>query len=302
TPLKVANSLLVHYELAAKKAVVRGKPYVLRVEPTNVCNFQCPGCETGRGDNPIPKGQMKFETFAQVIDRTAKHVVFARLDGLGEPLVNRDIFKMIAYAHKKGVGTAISSNLQLLDRQGAEEIVESGLDYLIVSMDGVTQETYEVYRKGGDLDRLLANFKAIKDAKEEARSKLPFVEIQFIVFKHNRHEIPKVQEMASHLGVDRLLIRDFPSSAVWAARRPRPCFWLWLVSTVGWDGTRRLCCHAFGHPYSLGNWANGHGGDPWNTGPQVALRGLFAGKVEEGKAVVSESCRCYHCPQFPLGR
>jgi len=115
---------------------------------------------------------------------------------------------MIRYAHQSGIFTSTSTNGQLLNFETAKTLVESGLDKLIVSIDGTEQKTYQKYRKGGRLELAIKGIEYINFWKRELKSKAPFLEIQMVVFKFNEHQIDAMKQMAKSLKVDRLVFKS----------------------------------------------------------------------------------------------
>jgi MoaA/NifB/PqqE/SkfB family radical SAM enzyme len=108
----------------------------------------------------------------------------------GEPFLNPDFLTMVQYAVSKKIYTATSTNAHYLTDAVAKRTVESGLDRLIISIDGTTQETYQQYRVGGRLDKVLQGAANIVKWKKELKSKTPFVVFQFLVVRHNEHQVP----------------------------------------------------------------------------------------------------------------
>jgi radical SAM protein with 4Fe4S-binding SPASM domain len=115
---------------------------------------------------------------------------------------------MIAYAKQKGIKIASSTNGHLFAQtEHADKVIRSGLDTLIFAMDGISQETYETYRRGGRLETVLEGIKTVVSRKHALNSKTPLINLRFLVMKHNEHEIPKLKEMARSLGVDVLTLK-----------------------------------------------------------------------------------------------
>jgi MoaA/NifB/PqqE/SkfB family radical SAM enzyme len=199
---KVGNLARVEWERFRKKENVTGLPYVVVLDPTNVCNLKCPVCPTPKGDLLHPSGRVSPEDFEMFIDRIAAHTYRLILYNWGEPFLHKQIIRMLSYAHRNRISTAISSNLNILPREGAEALVMSGLDDLVVSCDGLSQETYERYRVGGELEKVVANLNAIKQAKKKLGRSNPSIEFQFLVFRHNEHEADRVHDFATQHGAD----------------------------------------------------------------------------------------------------
>ena len=156
---------------------------------------------------------MDFDLFTKVVDQIKSSCMWLTLYSWGEPFLNRRIHEYIEYAHNKNIATIISSNLNKpLTPKIAEQVIKSGLDVMIVSLDGVTQDVYEVYRVNGYLNHVLANLHLLDDMKRELGSKTPYIEWQFIVMKQNEHQLDEAKVLASELGVDSLVFKkvDFP--------------------------------------------------------------------------------------------
>lgn len=206
TPRKAWNMARVEWARFRGKDYVGGFPYILKIESTNICNQRCPFCldrdrskidEDGRGF-----GRMHLDCFKRVIDILAPTTLRLNLYGSGEPVLYPDIYDMIRYAADKNIGVTISANLSVFKKENAERLVKSGLEHLIVSCHGASPETYDKYNIGGDFWKTQENMKAICDAKRRLGSRLPFVDWQFLRFRHNQHEIPKAREMAKEIGVN----------------------------------------------------------------------------------------------------
>ena len=146
---------------------------------------------------------MHFDTYAGIVDQIEHSCVWMSLYSWGEPFLNPQIDRFIAYAHEKRIATIMSSNLNKpLTPEMAEHLVRSGLDVLIVSLDGTTQEVYQVYRVNGYLDRVLDNIRLLVQKRAELGSVTPVLEWQFIVMRHNEHQVEEARRMAQDLGVD----------------------------------------------------------------------------------------------------
>lgn len=182
------------------------RPYFISVEPDNFCQLKCPECSVSQR-KLIDKMYIDEKIYQKVVDElkeTLLHIIFYFQ---GEPLLNKNLAKLINYAHKANIFTSTSTNAQLLNSDKAREIVLSGLDKLIISIDGSTQEVYEKYRIGGKLDKAVQGVENIMEWKKKLKSITPFVEIQFIVFKTNEHQIRDMKMLARSLHADRLVFK-----------------------------------------------------------------------------------------------
>ena len=153
---------------------------------------------------------MHFETFTKVIDEVKDYCIWLTLYSWGEPFLNKQIDRFVAYADSANIATIISSNLNKpLTPKMVESLIRSGLDTLIVSIDGTTQDVYEAYRVGGRLDRVFENIGRIVEKKKELGFKTPFIEWQFIVVRQNEHQIADARNLAREIGVETLSSRTW---------------------------------------------------------------------------------------------
>jgi hypothetical protein len=145
---RIFNFCINNYQMSTKKSRILGYPTHMTVDVTNICNLRCPLCPTGVGAPGREKGSMSFSLFKKIIDETGKYLISIDLFNWGEPLLNKETYKMIAYANKKHIVTSVSTNFNFLSEKLAEQLILSGLDILILSIDGASQESYEQYRVG----------------------------------------------------------------------------------------------------------------------------------------------------------
>src|SRR3989338_6272419 len=155
TPKRLINLVKISYNYALKKSVVNSYPCRLIIDPVNICVLKCPLCPTGKGEKGRTLGSMKLEDFKKIIDEVGDYIYEVDLYNWGESLLNKDIWKMIKYCKKKRIVVKISSNMNYWREDFAEQVVNSGLDTLIVSCDGTDQESYEKYRVGGDFEKVM---------------------------------------------------------------------------------------------------------------------------------------------------
>lgn len=201
---KLLNYVVTEFEAWAGLPFSLASPYWLTVDPTNFCQLQCPFCPTGSRRNVRPKEIMEMALFKKILARLGPCLLHADFMNWGEPLLNPGLTEMVALAKAYGVETAVSTNLNFLPAGKAADIVACGLDRLIVSIDGASQETYEKYRVGGDFSKVLENLKLIIAARKAAGAAHPRIVWQFLVFKHNEHELEKARLLAGELGVDEI--------------------------------------------------------------------------------------------------
>jgi MoaA/NifB/PqqE/SkfB family radical SAM enzyme len=299
---KLFNLVMVELQLRFGRTRVRGYPFEWEVDTTNVCQLKCPLCHTGLGTVHRDKGVMHFDTFTSTVDQMKDYCIWLSLYSWGEPFLNKDIDRFIAYAHEKRIATIVSSNLNKpLTPEMAERLIKSGLDVLIISLDGTTQDVYEVYRVTGHLDRVLENLRLIVETRKRLGSKTPFLEWQYIVMRQNEHQVENARRMAQEMGVDTITFKpvDFPHGSEdielarqWlpradlAARLANPfrkpysedgarCWRLWRSAVVNWDGGYAPCCYLTDASDDFGNVRTHSIKEIWNNGLYRTARGLF---------------------------
>jgi radical SAM protein with 4Fe4S-binding SPASM domain len=262
---KVLGSMGLSWAL--RRPVVWGRPFMLMVEPTNFCNLKCPLCPSGNGQMSRERGRMGLEDFKGLVDQVHEQVFLMMLWNQGEPYLNRCFNEMVRYARQHRICTLTSTNGHFIrSREEALSIVESGLDEIIVSLDGVDQQTYEKYRVGGKIERVFTGARLLVEAKEELGSRTPLVNLQFIVMKHNEGDLQRAEQIALQLGVDKFLVktaqvytlqeaqaflpeqdqyRRYERTAgelVVKGQPARGCKVLWYASMVNWNGRVAPCC------------------------------------------------------------
>ncbi len=187
-----------------KKPVQWGYPISISFEPTTSCNLRCPECPSGLRQFTRPTGMLQKDFFKETIDDIYKELMYLIFYFQGEPYLNPEFLEMVKYAAQKKIYTATSTNAHYLTKENAIKTVESGLDRLIISIDGTTQEVYQQYRVGGRLDKVLEGAKNIVAAKRASKSKTPFIIFQFLVVKPNEHQIEEIKQLAKDVGVDEI--------------------------------------------------------------------------------------------------
>lgn len=295
---RLVNTAVVLAELALRRTKVQGKPLVVKIEPTNLCNFQCPGCRTGTGEDTGPKGTVDFDNFKKMLDQVSSHAYKLILYMWGEPFINKNIFKMIEYGTSKNMAVQISTNMNVFRPEiDAPKLVASGLEHMIVALDGVSQEVYETYRVGGKVDKVITNVEAIVAEKRRQGKRYPFIELQYIVFPHNKHEVEKVRELAARLGVDRLTFIQSKTREEAMVKNGNPvtpdkCNVLWMMACLNWNGSLSPCCDSVDD--SFGNVLEQDFATLWNSEKMIKSRSLHtAHPIEDGPTTKCSRCRIY---------
>lgn len=290
-----------------------GNPYAVSIEPGTACNLRCPECPTGNGSLGRNGGIMPLLTFQRILEHLPNDVFHLNLYLQGEPLLHPQLKEMVALARERKMVTTISTNAQLMTPLLAEALVRSGLSHLIVSLDGLTQATYETYRVGGSLNKVMQAIEHIQQAKKQLGQKRPIVEVQFIVFAHNEHEVEGAKKLITHPGIDRVSIKtaqlyDTPSGInhptqprlsryvtidgrrVMQGRHQNRCFKIWHSMVIAWNGTALPCCYDKNGDFPLGNVNHNEAREIWQSKKLTAFRH----KVVSGKGLPD---MCHNCPE-----
>ena len=202
TPHKFANLVLARVQRWLRRDRLIGMPPHYFIDPINICNLRCPLCPTGCGVLARPRGRMALDDLKRIVDEIAPYAYRVELYNWGEPLLHPQIFEMIEYVSQRRIAVGLSSNLNYLDANMARRLVASGLSQLVVSVDGVTQESYAAYRRGGRLDVVLENLRLLLETRRAVGRRTPFIIWRMLIGKHNEHEVEAGQRMAHDMGVD----------------------------------------------------------------------------------------------------
>jgi MoaA/NifB/PqqE/SkfB family radical SAM enzyme len=274
-------------------------------------------CPTGAGEHGRPISKMDFSDFRKIIDAIGNYLYEVNLFDFGEPFLNEELPLMIEYAHKKNISTCIGTNVTLLDDRISEFLVKSGLDHLSISIDGLSSETYSKYRVGGDFRKVIENLKCIVNWKRKLNSPLPFIEWQFLVFKHNQHEVEKVKHFARALGADGVYIRSarvgadvrnrdknlcwtlepgeklrkkYPEEEIGGGRA---CDFLYFTFTLNPEGGVSPCCLAYKKEEDFDNLYQERSSfqEVWNNDKFKAARSIFhERRLSSREEVVCNAC------------
>ncbi len=223
--LKTLNVCLAKHHFLTRSATVFSKPLGLVVDPINNCNLSCPGCVHSTRSRTQKlfdwnSGMLSEDCFAALLRRYGPWALEIMLCNYGEPLLNPNTPRFIALARSYLMRTGLSTNMTA-KRFDAGAYVDSGLDFMTISLDGATQATYERYRKDGDLEQAFANIRALMAARTASGRENPIVSWQFLAFEHNAHEIEPAIEIARELGVDQFVVA-MPFDVSWDDPGIRP--------------------------------------------------------------------------------
>jgi radical SAM protein with 4Fe4S-binding SPASM domain len=173
---------------------------VIQLESTLACNLKCKMCVREYfGEH---KAYLVFEEFRKIIDKFP-YLRQVNLTGIGEPLLNKDIFRMVDYATKaKSLYVRFTTNATLLNRQNSEKLICSGLNELRVSLDAASAGVFDDIRQGSCFEQVIENIKELNSLKCELGVGHPLVEINTVLMKENIHELPEIVSLAHSLNIN----------------------------------------------------------------------------------------------------
>ncbi|MBS1948922.1 MAG: SPASM domain-containing protein [Bacteroidetes bacterium] len=281
-----------------KKPVQWGYPVSVSFEPTTSCNLRCPECPSGLRAFTRPTGMLQKNFFNETIDQLYNELLYLIFYFQGEPYLHPDFLDMVKYASQKKIYTATSTNAHYLNDTNAKRTVESGLDRLIISVDGATQDVYEQYRVGGKLDKVLQGAGNIVKWKKKLKSQTPYIFFQFLVVKPNEHQVEDIKKLAKEIGVDevrfktaqvydyendpnRLIPQNEKFSRYKKMKNGRytvkstlqnHCWRLWHATVITWDGLVVPCCFDKDAQHQLGDLKGKPFKEIWHNAQYVHFR------------------------------
>jgi len=278
-----------YYSNFIGKPIHKGKPFSISFEPTTTCNLRCPECPSGLRAFSRSTGNLDKDFFRKTIDEIYKELIYLIFYFQGEPYINPDFLEMVKYANKKKLYTITSTNGHFLNDENSKRTIESGLDRLIISLDGTTQEVYESYRIGGNMDKVLEGTRNIVKWKKKLKSKTPYILFQFLVVKPNEHQIEEVKKIANEIGVDKVL---FKTAQIYDYKNGNPliptidkysrykeqldgtfkiknrlansCWKMWHSNVITWDGKMVPCCFDKDAEFVMGDLKENTFHEIWN--------------------------------------
>ena len=284
TRSRVSNALKCYWNYALSRfGLVRisHAPTFVSVEPASICQLRCPECPVGQRDAGIPGYRdsarfMSREVWERVLAEAKDYAHTIQFYFQGEPILNKDLPQMIREAHEAGLYTIVSTNAQALTSEIAQALVEAGLSRIIVSMDGLTETSYNAYRVGGSLEKTKAALRYLHEAKEHLHGRT-IIELQVLRLRTNEHEWSEFKKLYKSLGADRLVFKtaqlyDYQSGHSLMPSDPRysryvqgtdglyhrrrlhkTCLRVWSGVVITTTGDVLPCCYDKSHAYAYGN-------------------------------------------------
>ena len=315
-PKAYLNILKLRVNMKLKRNAVRNYPVAAFIEPTLYCNLRCPACPTGLRLGLRPTAAIDEELFKTAIDEIGDYLFQLNMYNWGEPLLHKRTPEMIRYAKDKDIRIILSTNLSIpLSDEYIERLVNSGLDRMLVSLDGVTQETYSKYRRSGDINLVRENVRRIGEAKKRLGLETPTLVWQFLVFRHNEHEIEIARSIYKSWGLDEFTAfgaempmephdEGFEPSTIpmYNIYHPdhvlqktglqqmtseRSCSWLYGVLVLNPNGKVSPCCAVPSEQFDFATYTKTDKFfDVWNSEQFLRARRLFAPQAKKGPTKV----------------
>jgi radical SAM protein with 4Fe4S-binding SPASM domain len=272
-------------------------PFTISIEPTTNCNLGCPECPSGLKVFSRNTGNIEMDTYTKMMEQVHHNLLYLYFYFQGEPYMHPQFLELVRIAKEKKIYTVTSTNAHFLTERKAKETIESGLDRIIISIDGTTQEVYENYRRGGTLTKVIDGAKNLVRYKKELKSKTPHIIIQFLVVKPNEHQIEDIYKLAEDIGVDEVKLKTaqiydykegnelIPSIEKYSRYKKNKeglyelknkllnhCWKLWHSSVITWDGLVVPCCFDKDATHQLGDIKQGTFSEIWNNEKYMNFR------------------------------
>ncbi|UTW63909.1 SPASM domain-containing protein [bacterium SCSIO 12741] len=301
TPRRLFNAIQVfvgyYYSRITRSPKPWGAPISLSIEPTTTCNLGCPECPSGLRSFTRPTGNLETGMFQKVLDELGDRLTYCTFYFQGEPYLNPKFLDLVKLASDRGIYTNTSTNAHFLRDSVARKTVESGLDRIIISIDGSTQDVYEQYRVNGKLDKVIEGTKNLVRWKKELKSKTPYIIFQFLAVRPNEHQVEEVRQLGKDLGVDETKIKTaqlydyedgnplMPTQEKYSRYKKgkdgkyqiknpllNHCWRMWQGCVITWDGRIVPCCFDKDAKHQLGNLSNQSFYDIWTSDPYLDFR------------------------------
>lgn len=263
---------------------IENYPVDIIAEITNACNLKCAMCFHADDALPVTKttttSLMKMEMFAKIVDESARHGLCAlKLSWRGEPMLHKKFIEMIQYAKRRGILEVTTlTNGTLMDEAMCRAIVDSGLDQIVISIDGFTKNTFEKIRVGADYDEVFNNVETLIKVRGKARK--PFIRLQYTESETNKHETTEFfnfwKDKVDEISIS--YVKEFSSTkkedSGAAAVHEFCCSQLFQRLVIMTDGTVTVCATDVMGNIAIGNVRETSIKDLWH-GPKLnALRDL----------------------------
>ncbi len=314
SPLKLLNFFVIELEDYFNVSRVLGRPYSIFLDPVNLCPLQCPLCGTGLRQQAREKRKMSLAEFKRYVKPLERFLYEIKFFNYGEPFLNPDLPDMIAYAVGRKILTQVNTNLNVLQAEYAQRVVDAGLNTLVVSFDGLSQEAYGAYRRGGDIEIVKRNISLFNRLKQERNSRCPKIVLQYLVNRFNENEIEAAREYARGENAELFLspimidVQNAEQRSQWLPQNnayclydldkkikkktvhDKKCGFLWNNVVINVDGGVAPCCHLYHPNMDFDNLNRSSFSAVWNGKKYRSARRIFREKKIHGQTLACERC------------
>jgi len=306
TPKRWINLMVNRWEHFLRRTRLWSYPWMLSLEPTTHCSLRCPYCFTGAGGIGRPRSVLPLDLYRALLGELGDYLIVMKIHGWGEPLLCRHLEAMVAQARARGIWTIVNTHFSMpVDAARAEALIASGLNELVVSIDGATQRTYERYRRRGRLAQVVDNLRLFAATKRRLDSPTR-IGIEFHPFPWNTGDLPTLRDLAGELEMPLTVFKgctpggDWDRDGNWSFcidPGVEPCAALWAIATVAADGGLAPCSGTFYREDDMATISvealRGGFRAVWNGERHRLARGFF--RAREGDAEARRQV-CFECP------
>jgi len=258
-------------------------PVRMCIELTNRCNLNCPFCLVGQQNSKefTAHDELERDMGGMNIDLCKKIIVDAKKFGIkeinltfqGEPLMYKRkwFLELVKLCKNMELKSIVYTNGLLLDKDYSRSIIKAGMEELRFSVDGITQEVYELNRVGGEFKTVFENMKDIVKISKEENSEIRLI-WQLIALKNNEDQIDEARKMANEIGIHfevKTFAESVPESAPKNIKyrrklKPLPCTDIYDQVLVYWNGDVVACCYDLEGDQIMGNLGKNTIEEIWN--------------------------------------
>ena len=290
---------LIHrykYEIFPEEKKLGLYPPLIQIEPTSICNFRCVFCyQTDTSFSQKKKshmGQMGFDMFRKIVDEIEGKVQFVTLASRGEPLICKDICKMLDYTNDKFLNLKINTNASMLNEEKCHAILKNKVGTMVISADAADEKNYAKFRVNGDLKKILKNLELFNSIKSKYYSGSKIItRVSGVKFDETQN-INDMQNFWGNLVDQVAFVNYLPWENVYESDHTNiasACSDLWRRMFIWYDGTINPCDVDYKSTLNMGNISNSLISELWRNQPYQDLRNKHMNKL---RSSVSPCNKC----------
>ncbi len=289
--------LSYRHSLFYRRVWMWGMPWAVSIEPNNTCNLRCAECPTGTDELKRDKGLMPVDMYGKILTELPAATFYLNLYFMGEPYLHPGLFEMITLARSRKIYVNLATNGHFLTEAAAEATVRSGLDRIVIGLDGSSREDYELYRRGGSFDLVLQGMEQLVGVRRRLRSSRPRIVMQVLLLETTENRMKEMRDLGRSIGVDRVVFKQAQfyhlerekslmpedprkrrysrsDGSDWKLRgKPgNACFRMWHSAVITWDGKVVPCCFDKDAAHCMGDMQKESFRKIWKGGDYTAFR------------------------------